>query len=114
MRDDLNTAAALGAIFELVRAINSAIDAGEIGAGDVPGITAAFDEFDLVLGVLSLRRAEDEQPPVPVAEIERLIEDRRGARRRREFAAADRIRDDLAARGVLLEDSSAGTRWKKK
>jgi cysteinyl-tRNA synthetase len=114
MRDDLNTAAALGAIFELVRAINSAIDAGEIGAADVPGITAAFDEFDLVLGVLSLRRAEDEQPPVPVAEIERLIEDRRGARRRREFAAADRIRDDLAARGVLLEDSSAGTRWKKK
>ena len=65
----------------------------------------AFDEFDRVLGVLSLRRAEDEQPPVPVDEIERLIEERHAARRRRDFAAADRIRDDLAARGVLLEDS---------
>ena len=45
---------------------------------------------------------------------QRLIEDRQGARRRREFAAADRIRDDLAARGVLLEDGTGGTRWKRK
>ena len=59
-----------------------------------------------MLGVLSLRRAEDEQPPVPVEEIERLIEERHAARRRRDFAAADRIRQDLAARGVLLEDSA--------
>jgi cysteinyl-tRNA synthetase len=114
MQDDLNTAAALGAIFELVRALNSAIDAGEIGAQDVPVIRRAFDEFDQVLGVISLRRAEDERPPVPVDEIERLIEDRQAARRRRDFAAGDRIRDDLAARGVLLEDSAAGTRWKRK
>jgi cysteinyl-tRNA synthetase len=64
--------------------------------------------------VLSLRRAEDERPPVPVDEIERLIEERLAARRRRDFAAADRIRHDLAARGVLLEDSSSGTRWKRK
>src|SRR5438093_8542790 len=114
MQDDLNTAAALGAIFELVRALNSAIDSGEIGTGDVPVIREAFDGFDKVLGVISLRRAEDEQPPVPVDEIERLIEDRQAARRRRDFPAADRIRDDLAARGVLLEDSSGGTRWKRK
>ena len=114
MQDDLNTAAALGAIFELVRAINFAIDAGQIGAGDVPAIRAAFDEFDRVLGVMSLRREEEERPPVPVEEIDRLIADRLAARRRRDFAAADRIRDDLAARGVLLEDSSSGTRWKRK
>jgi cysteinyl-tRNA synthetase len=111
MKDDLNTAAALGAIFELVRALNSAIDGGRVGSADVPIVRAAFDEFDRVLGVLSLRRAEEEQPPVPVEEIERRIEDRQAARRRRDFAAADRIRDDLAAQGVLLEDSSAGTRW---
>jgi cysteinyl-tRNA synthetase len=114
LQDDLNTAAALGAIFELVRALNSAIDADEIGTGDVAIVRQAFDEFDRVLGVLSLRRAEDEQPPVPVEEIDRLIEDRHAARRRRDFAAADRIRDDLAARGVLLEDSAGGTRWKRK
>ena len=114
MRDDLNTAAALGAIFELVRSLNSAIDAGEIGTGDAAVITAAFERFDQVLGVLSLRRAEDDQPPVPVAEIEQLIEDRHAARRRRDFAAADRVRDDLAARGILLEDSASGTRWKRK
>jgi cysteinyl-tRNA synthetase len=114
MQDDLNTAAALGAIFELVRALNSAIDGGQVAAGDVPVIRQAFDDFDKVLGVISLRRAEDERPPVPVDEIEKLMEDRQAARRRRDFAAADRIRDDLAARGVLLEDGSGGTRWKRK
>jgi cysteinyl-tRNA synthetase len=114
MQDDLNTAAALGAIFVLVQALNSAVDAGAVGVGDVPAIRAAFDEFDHVLGILSLRRAEDEQPPVPVEEIERLIEDRHAARRRRDFAAADRLREELAGRGVLLEDSAAGTRWKRK
>jgi len=114
MQDDLNTAAALGAIFELVRALNSSIDAGDVGAGVVPVIRQAFDEFDRVLGVISLRRAEDARPPVPVDEIERLIEDRQAARRRRDFAAADRIRQELAARGVLLEDSAGGTRWKRK
>jgi cysteinyl-tRNA synthetase len=114
MQDDLNTSAALGAIFELVRSLNSAIDAGEIGEGDVPLIREAFDGFDRVLGVLSLRRSEDEQPPVPVADIERFIEERQAARRRRDFGEADRIRDSLMERGVLLEDGPGGTRWKRK
>jgi cysteinyl-tRNA synthetase len=114
MHADLNTAGALGAMFELVRSLNSAIDAGQLGRGDWPVVRHAFDEFDRVLGILSLRRAEDDRPPVPVAEIERLIEERHAARRRRDFAAADRVRDDLAARGILLEDSAGGTRWKRK
>jgi cysteinyl-tRNA synthetase len=114
MQDDLNTAAALGAIFELVRSLNSAIDANQLGTGDVPVVRDAFAQFDGVLGVLSLRQAEDTRPPVPMDEIDRLIEARHAARRRRDFAAADAIRDDLAARGVLLEDSAGTTRWKRK
>jgi len=114
MQDDLNTSGALGAMFELVSALNSAIDAGEVSAGDVTAIRETFGTFDRVLGILTLRRQEDERPPVPVEEIERLIEARHAARRRRDFGEADRIRDELAARGVLLEDSAGGTRWKRK
>ncbi|HEY5552515.1 MAG TPA: cysteine--tRNA ligase [Opitutaceae bacterium] len=114
MQDDLNTAGALGAMFELVRALNSAIDAGQFGRGDLPVVRSAFEGFDRVLGILSLRRAEDDEPPVPVADIDRLIEARHAARRRRDFAEADKIRDDLSARGILLEDSAGATRWKRK
>jgi len=67
-----------------------------------------------VLGVVSLRRAEDAKPPMPVEEIEGMIEERKAAKQRRDFAEADRIRKSLADRGVLLEDNPSGTRWKKK
>ncbi|HXW06773.1 MAG TPA: cysteine--tRNA ligase [Vicinamibacterales bacterium] len=111
---DLNTAAALGVVFDLVRALNSAIDAGELTAGDAHAVREAFEQFDRVLGVLSLRGAEDARPPVPVEEIEQRIEARRAARKARNFAEADRIRADLDARGIILEDTAAGTRWKWK
>ncbi len=111
---DLNTAAALAAIFDLVRDVNAAIDAKQIGRADADAVRQAIEEFDRVLGVVSLRRAEDAQPPVPVEEIERLIEDRKAARARRDFAAADGIRNALAERGILLEDNAGGTRWKRK
>jgi cysteinyl-tRNA synthetase len=67
-----------------------------------------------VLGVIQLRRAEEAAPPVPIDEIERLIDERRQARGRRDFSAADRIRSELEARGIELEDSASGTRWKRK
>ena len=114
MLSDLNTAGALGAIFDMVRDINAAIDAKQIGTADADAARKAIDDFDAVLGVVSLRRGEDAQPPVPVEEIERLIEDRKAARGRRDFAAADAIRRSLAERGILLEDNPGGTRWKRK
>jgi cysteinyl-tRNA synthetase len=114
MLSDLNTAAALAAMFDLVRDINAAIDAKQIGRPDADAVRKAIDDFDAVLGVVSLRHAEDAQPPVPVEEIERLIEGRKAARGRRDFAAADAIRQSLAERGILLEDNPGGTRWKRK
>jgi cysteinyl-tRNA synthetase len=112
--DDLNTAAALGVVFDLVRALNTAIDNGEVGKADADRIRASFDRFDQLLGVFALRRREEERPPVPVDEIERLIDARRAARLARNFAEADRIRKDLDARGILLEDTGSTTRWKRK
>ncbi len=114
IRSDVNAAAAIGVMFDLVRALNSAIDGGELGADDAAAVRATFDRFDQVLGVLALRRAEDERPPVPVEEIDQLIEGRRAARLARNFAEADRIRKDLDARGIVLEDTGSTTRWKRK
>jgi cysteinyl-tRNA synthetase len=114
LEDDLNTAAGLAALFDLVKSGNAAIDAGKMSAADAELVRSAIDDLDRVLGVISLRRAEDAQPPIPVEEIERMIEERKAARQRRDFAEADRIRHSLADRGVLLEDGASGTRWKKK
>jgi cysteinyl-tRNA synthetase len=114
LSDDLNTSAGLAAMFDLVRTVNTAIDQKQIGEPDVPTVRHAFSHFDKVLGVLSLRRIEDRQPPIPEDEIQAAIEARQAARRARNFAEADRIRDDMAARGVLFEDSPQGTRWKRK
>jgi cysteinyl-tRNA synthetase len=114
MSDDLNTPGALGAVFELARDVNAAVDAGTLGAEDVLTIRKAFEGFDEVLGVIALRRAEDEQPPVEISEIKQLIEERNIARRNRDFSLSDRIRNDLEGRGVVLEDTPTGTRWKRK
>jgi cysteinyl-tRNA synthetase len=111
---DLNTSAGLAVMFDLVRTLNTAIDDDRLSEADAAGVRDAFAHFDRVIGVIALRRDEDARPPVDPAEIDRLIEDRHAARRRRDFAAADRIRDDLAARGIVLEDGAGGTRWKRK
>jgi len=73
-----------------------------------------FDWFDQVLGVIRLRRLEEATPPLPVEEIERLIDDRRMARASRDFSTADEIRQNLDTCGIVLEDSASGTRWKRK
>jgi cysteinyl-tRNA synthetase len=114
LKSDVNTSAGLAVVFDLVRALNTAIDNGAVGLPDVQPIRDLFAHVDQVLGVLSLRLAEDARPPVDPDEIERLIAERRAARQRRDFAHSDRIRDELAERGIILEDGPAGTRWKRK
>jgi cysteinyl-tRNA synthetase len=107
MDDDLNTAGALGALFTMLREVNVAIDEGSVDAAGAAAIGAAIRDADRVLGILPAARE------VLPAEIEAQIEARNSARRRKDFAEADRIREDLATRGIVLEDGPAGTRWKK-
>ena len=114
LASDLNTAAGLAAVFDLVREGNTAIAARKMSAADARVVRDAIEDFDRVLGVIALRRAEDATPDIPVNEIEQLIDERKAAKQRREFARADDIRKSLADRGILLEDTPAGTRWKKK
>ncbi len=114
MADDLNTAAALGEVFDLVRALNTAADNGGLSLQDVAVVREAFAHFDDVVGVVSLRRREDASAGLSEADIERYMHDRQEARRRRDFAAADRIRAELLELGVILEDGPQGTRWKRK
>jgi cysteinyl-tRNA synthetase len=111
---DVNVAGALGVMFDLTSWLNAAVDNGQIGVPDVPVVREAFAAFDHVLGVISLRRAEDAQPPMDTARLAQMLTDREEARRRRDFAAADRIRGELLESGVVVEDTPAGTKWKRK
>ncbi|HEX4964348.1 MAG TPA: cysteine--tRNA ligase [Thermoanaerobaculia bacterium] len=114
LRDDLNVAVALAAVFAFVKEVNVAIEEGRIGQGDKPRIVAALADADRVLGVLDASAWETGAGEDDSAEIERLIAERKAARERRDWAASDRVRDELAARGIVLEDTPQGTRWKRK
>jgi cysteinyl-tRNA synthetase len=105
--DDLNTARALAAVFDFVREANTAADAGDLDAAGAAAAVAALRGADRVIGVLP---AAAEALP---AEIEAAIEARLAARKRRDFAEADRIRQELAGKGIVLEDTPGGTRWKR-
>jgi cysteinyl-tRNA synthetase len=105
LADDLNTSAALAALFDMVRAVNKL----DLSAADAARVLQFLDRADRVLGVMG----RDEGVPLD-AEIQALIEQRDAARRRRDFATADRIRRDLASRGIILEDTPSGTRWKRR
>jgi cysteinyl-tRNA synthetase len=88
--------------------VNRALDAG---GGDAASLARVREVFSLMDGVLDLV-PEQETPEALAAWVEERLAARRAARERRDFAAADAIRGELTARGILLEDSAAGTRWR--
>ena len=105
--DDLNTPEALAAVFNYLREVNAAIDDGSLDPEGARVAREALAAADAVLGILP------REPEVLPAEIEERIAARNSARKRRDFGESDRIRDELAARGIILEDTPGGTRWKK-
>jgi cysteinyl-tRNA synthetase len=113
--DDLNTPAALAALFNFVREANAELDRDQ--PLDQASLQAARDALcgvDEVLGVIGMARAESKAVDAELAGwVELKIEERRLARDHRDFATADRIRDELKERGVVLEDTPQGVRWRR-
>jgi cysteinyl-tRNA synthetase len=133
---DLNTAEARAPIFDLIRAANTAIDQGQLLAADRDAILAVLASFDAVFCVIEDRDAEPTRRALEWAEqagrmaevapellarqgltdeaIDALVTERTLAKKQRNFARADQIRNELAEKGVLIEDSKDGVRWKRK
>lgn len=109
MDDDFNTAGALGSIFDLVRAVN--VHLSKNTKPDRAGLKAALAFFDDVNGILGL--FDETSSDGESSEIEALIAERIEARKLKNFARSDEIRNILAGRGIILEDTAQGTRWKK-
>jgi len=123
LADDLNVAVALAAIFDLVRDVNISSDRGEFRQGDVAAVLAAMEKFDSIFALLvdddaaKLRAIgfDAGQAALTDPEIEALVAEREAARKRRDYQLADRLRQQLADRGILLEDTrDGGVRWKRK
>jgi cysteinyl-tRNA synthetase len=136
LANDLNTAEARAPIFDLIRASNTAIDQGQFFAGDRTAVLAVLADFDAVFEVIEDRDEEPTRRAVEWAQqsgkqadvapellarqsltdeaIDALVAERTQAKKHRNFARADQIRKDLADKGILIEDSKDGVRWKRK
>jgi len=134
--NDLNTAEARAPVFELLRAANTAMDQGRFFTGDRDTVLKVLADFDAVFDVLEDRDSEPTRRALEWAEqagrigdvapellsrsalsdeeIENLVAERTKAKKMRNFASADQIRNELAEKGVILEDSKDGVRWKRK
>lgn len=106
MDDDLNTADAIASIFELVRDINTNVVGKTPSKALVEGAIAMFDELTSVLGLVYNRKTETLD-----SDVEALIEARTNARKEKNWAEADRIRDQLKEMGIVLEDTAQGVKW---
>ena len=108
MDDDLNTADGVAAVFELVKDINTSILDKEVSKNVCQTAAAVFDELCDVLGILYNRKNNDVD-----SDVEALIEERQQARANKDWATADRIRDELKAKGIILKDTPQGVTWTK-
>ncbi len=109
MDDDLNTSIALAAIHNLTREVNTALARKQVKQDNQRELLDLLGRFDSVLNIFG-----DEQGEMLDSEIQQLIDERQEARRRRDFIRGDEIRDQLAERGIVLEDTKEGVRWKRK
>ena len=123
LSDDLNTAVALAAMYDFVREANIAMDKGEFKLAEVAAAQNFLTSFEQVFAViqdddsaklkaLGIAAAEG---ALSDEEVEKLVAERNAARARRDFATGDRVRKELADRGIIIEDSRDGSvRWKRK
>jgi cysteinyl-tRNA synthetase len=109
MDDDLNTSVALAVIHNLTRVVNTALARKKIQEENKVELVELLKRFDSVLNIFG-----DDQREMLDSEIQSLIDERQEARRRRDFGRGDEIRDELAGRGIILEDTKDGVRWKRK
>jgi cysteinyl-tRNA synthetase len=123
LEDDLNTAQALAAIFDLVREVNTAIDQGQFSRADARAALGLMERFDAIFAVVAdddaakLRQVGFSAGPDEIDDkaVEVMVAERQQARQRRDFRTADHIRQDLATHGIILEDRKDGTvHWKRK
>jgi cysteinyl-tRNA synthetase len=136
LENDLNTAEARAPIFDLIRAANTALDQGQLLAGDREAILKVLASFDAVFDVMEDRDAEPTRRALEWAEkagrlaevapellarqsltdeaIDALVAERTLAKKQRNFGRADQIRNELADKGIVIEDSKDGVRWKRK
>ncbi|HET7338980.1 MAG TPA: cysteine--tRNA ligase [Candidatus Dormibacteraeota bacterium] len=105
--DDLNLSQGLGLVFDLIREANAALDGGRVGERSRTSLLALVEDVDAHLDVVNV------EEPGLAEEVERLIADRERARKARDFARSDQIREDLRRRGIALEDSKDGVRWRR-
>ena len=108
LADDLNVSGAAGALFRLVREANAALDRNELPRESAAELTGTLSRLDAVFGVIARKTPELLDP-----EIEALIASRQLARKAKNCPESDRIRDLLAAKGIVLEDTPSGVRWRR-
>ncbi|RUT27836.1 cysteine--tRNA ligase [Paenibacillus zeisoli] len=109
MQDDFNTPDAITAIFEWVNEVNSLLKQAVVSSADLIAAKQVFDEMNKVLRIYT-----DESAELPSEDVERLITERTEARKNKNWARADEIRDLLDAQGIVLEDTPQGMRWRRK